>query len=90
MLACTSECSLLYVLLILLTHPIGSPSGRAFPDVAAQGLNYQVIVGGKLYSIGGTSASAPVRSHLPFNLREKCHQFHLMQIDLRFRDLSHQ
>ncbi|KAF9645510.1 subtilisin-like protein [Thelephora ganbajun] len=34
-------------------------SGRGFPDVAAQGLNFQVVVGGKIYSVGGTSASSP-------------------------------
>ena len=50
-----------------------SASGRGFPDVAAQGLNFQVVVGGKLYAIGGTSASTPVRltrtlSHLAFLL----------------------
>ena len=38
-----------------------SASGHGFPDVAAQGLNFQVVVGGKLYAIGGTSASAPAR-----------------------------
>jgi len=37
-----------------------SPSGRGFPDVAAQGTNFQVVVGGKITSVGGTSASAPV------------------------------
>ncbi|CAD6962660.1 unnamed protein product [Tilletia controversa] len=33
--------------------------GRAFPDVSAQGSSYAVVVGGKTYSVGGTSASAP-------------------------------
>ena len=50
-----------------------SASGQGFPDVAAQGLNFQVVVGGKLYTTGSTSASAPVRlihtsSHLSFSL----------------------
>jgi tripeptidyl-peptidase-1 len=34
-------------------------SGRAFPDVAALGLNFRVILLGSDFSIGGTSASAP-------------------------------
>ena len=38
-----------------------SASGRGFPDVAAHGLNFQVVIGGKIYAIGGTSASSPVR-----------------------------
>jgi tripeptidyl-peptidase-1 len=37
-----------------------SPSGRAYPDVAAQGLGFQVVVGGSVISVGGTSASSPV------------------------------
>ncbi|CAE6466677.1 unnamed protein product, partial [Rhizoctonia solani] len=36
-----------------------NPKGRAFPDIAAQGSRFRVIVGGTDYSIGGTSASAP-------------------------------
>ncbi|KAF8607532.1 tripeptidyl peptidase A [Ceratobasidium sp. AG-I] len=34
-------------------------TGRAYPDIAAQGSHFRVIVGGTDYSIGGTSASAP-------------------------------
>ncbi|KAL5536826.1 hypothetical protein ACEPAF_649 [Sanghuangporus sanghuang] len=34
-------------------------SGRAYPDVAAQGQNFQVVVGGRTFSVGGTSASSP-------------------------------
>jgi tripeptidyl-peptidase-1 len=34
-------------------------TGRGFPDVAAQANNYQVVLNGSTYSIGGTSASAP-------------------------------
>jgi len=33
--------------------------GRGFPDVSAQGFNFQVVVGGKTQSVGGTSAAAP-------------------------------
>lgn len=36
-----------------------NPLGRATPDVAALGEGYQVIVGGRPNSVGGTSASSP-------------------------------
>mmetsp|Transcript_40052 Transcript_40052/g.55871 ORF Transcript_40052/g.55871 Transcript_40052/m.55871 type:complete len:669 (+) Transcript_40052:31-2037(+) len=41
--------------------PQGSydPNGRATPDVSALGEGFQVIVGGAVQSVGGTSASAP-------------------------------
>jgi tripeptidyl-peptidase-1 len=41
-----------------------SASGRAYPDVAAQGSGFQVVVGGHVISVGGTSASCPVRYYL--------------------------
>ena len=34
-------------------------NGRAYPDVAAQGAAYDVVVGGKGYAVDGTSASSP-------------------------------
>jgi len=34
-------------------------SGRGYPDVAAQGLGYQVVINGTIFSVGGTSASTP-------------------------------
>jgi tripeptidyl-peptidase-1 len=34
--------------------------GRGYPDVAALGHNYQVVIGGKTYIESGTSASSPV------------------------------
>jgi len=34
-------------------------TGRAYPDVAAQGSGFQVVVGGVVQSVGGTSASTP-------------------------------
>ncbi|KAG8796168.1 hypothetical protein FRC12_003759 [Ceratobasidium sp. 428] len=34
-------------------------TGRGFPDVAAQGQGFQVVVSGRTTSVGGTSASAP-------------------------------
>lgn len=37
-----------------------SASGRAYPDVAAQSSGFQVVVGGRVISVGGTSASSPV------------------------------
>lgn len=37
-----------------------SPAGRAYPDLAAQGTSYQVVFGGKIVSVNGTSASSPV------------------------------
>ena len=37
-----------------------SARGRAYPDIAAQASNFQVVVSGAFLNIGGTSASAPV------------------------------
>ncbi|KAI0796218.1 peptidase S8/S53 domain-containing protein [Abortiporus biennis] len=34
-------------------------TGRAYPDVAAQGQGFQVVIGGRVNSVGGTSASSP-------------------------------
>ncbi|EJD43708.1 subtilisin-like protein [Auricularia subglabra TFB-10046 SS5] len=34
-------------------------TGRGFPDVAAQGSGFQVVIGGRTASVGGTSASSP-------------------------------
>lgn len=34
-------------------------TGRAYPDVAAQGSGFQVVIGGTVNSVGGTSASSP-------------------------------
>lgn len=35
-------------------------TGRAFPDVSTQGVNFQVVVGGQTKTMWGTSASAPL------------------------------
>ncbi|KAI9066581.1 family S53 protease-like protein [Trametes sanguinea] len=35
-------------------------SGRAYPDVSASGINYQVTINGTVTSVSGTSASTPV------------------------------
>lgn len=37
-------------------------TGRGFPDVAAQGQNFTFVLGGKQFSISGTSFSAPTFS----------------------------
>ncbi|KAI8969372.1 subtilisin-like protein [Trametes punicea] len=34
-------------------------SGRAYPDVAAQAENFQVVIGGRVENVAGTSASSP-------------------------------
>ncbi|KAJ3317653.1 hypothetical protein HDV06_001343, partial [Boothiomyces sp. JEL0866] len=34
-------------------------SGRAFPDVSAQGQSYQIVTGGQVQSVDGTSCSSP-------------------------------
>ncbi|KAM6496816.1 Peptidase S8/S53 domain containing protein [Amanita muscaria] len=34
-------------------------SSRAYPDLAAQSNGFQVVIGGSIYSVGGTSASSP-------------------------------
>jgi len=36
-----------------------NPNGRGFPDVAAQGLRFEIVTNGAVHSISGTSASAP-------------------------------
>lgn len=35
-------------------------TGRGFPDVAAQGVKYEVYVGGKVGGVSGTSAASPL------------------------------
>lgn len=37
-----------------------NPNGRAYPDVAFSGVDYQVVIGSETFSIFGSSASAPV------------------------------
>ncbi|KAJ7233035.1 peptidase S8/S53 domain-containing protein [Mycena rebaudengoi] len=36
-----------------------NPNGRAYPDLAAAGNGFQVVIGGRVSSVGGTSASSP-------------------------------
>ena len=45
-----------------------SAAGRGFPDVAVAGSNYKIYIGGQIYSVSGTSASAPVVAGLISNL----------------------
>ena len=35
-------------------------SGRGFPDVAAQGENVEIVVGGRTGTVAGTSCSSPI------------------------------
>ena len=44
--------------------PIYSPGGRGFPDIAARGNSFQVVVSGTTVPIDGTSASSPVRQFI--------------------------
>jgi len=52
--------------------PAGSfpPTGRATPDVSALGEGFQVIAGGEVQSVGGTSASTPTFASLVGLLNE--------------------
>merc|ERR1711918_171242 len=36
--------------------------GRGYPDVAMAGFDYEVVIGGSIYGVSGTSASSPVVS----------------------------
>jgi len=44
-----------------------SRTGRAYPDLAAQASGFQVVVSGQTISVGGTSASSPVRISVAHN-----------------------
>lgn len=41
-----------------------NPNGRGFPDVAAVGTLFQVVVNGRVQNVGGTSASTPTIASL--------------------------
>jgi tripeptidyl-peptidase I len=49
-----------FVITIYKPYTRFSQSGRAFPDVAAQAENFQVVVAGSTENVAGTSCSAPV------------------------------
>ena len=53
------------------TESIFNHSGRAFPDVAALGLNLATVWLGKTYGVGGTSASAPIFASIVTLLNEE-------------------
>jgi tripeptidyl-peptidase-1 len=57
------KCVCLFCLLALtvLTYTLLSFTGRGYPDISAQGMNFQVVVGGRKVRVSGTSCSAPVR-----------------------------
>ncbi|KAF9963495.1 hypothetical protein BGZ70_007381 [Mortierella alpina] len=46
-------------------------AGRAYPDVAAQGDHFQIVVNGTVRSIGGTSASTPVFAAVVWNINNQ-------------------
>lgn len=46
---------------------VSSVSGRAYPDVSAQGENFQVVLGGDIVFVFGTSCSSPVRVVMTFH-----------------------
>ncbi len=35
------------------------PAGRAYPDISAQGMNFQIVANGQYVGVDGTSASSP-------------------------------
>eukprot|EP01035_Chromulina_nebulosa_P020460 gene20460-26548_t len=42
------------------TTPVsGYTSGRGYPDLSLAGTNYEVVIGGAIYAVSGTSASSP-------------------------------
>jgi hypothetical protein len=45
----------------LLTDTILSTTGRGYPDISAQALNFVIVLDGKLAGVNGTSCSTPVR-----------------------------
>ncbi|KAJ3362046.1 hypothetical protein HDU91_003590 [Kappamyces sp. JEL0680] len=47
-----------------------NPHGRAFPDVAAQGRRYRIVVRGETQPISGTSASCPTFAAVISNLND--------------------
>ena len=47
---------------VLRSSQIFSRSGRGYPDISAQAINFRVVLGGTDIIGSGTSCSAPVRS----------------------------
>ncbi len=46
-------------------------TGRAYPDISAAGVNYQVNIGGTIASVSGTSASTPLVASMVALLNDK-------------------
>jgi hypothetical protein len=46
---------------ILLTDTLLSTTGRGYPDISAQALNFQIVLDGTVVGVNGTSCSTPVR-----------------------------
>jgi tripeptidyl-peptidase-1 len=44
-----------------LTVTVLSTTGRGYPDISAQALNFQIVLNGTVVGINGTSCSTPVR-----------------------------
>ena len=44
-----------------LTDTVLSTTGRDYPDISAQALNYQVVLAGEVVGVDGTCAGTPVR-----------------------------
>ncbi|CAK1359777.1 unnamed protein product [Cercospora beticola] len=47
-----------------------NPKGRAYPDIAAQGFNYQIFYKGALTAVDGTSVSSPVAAGVLTNVND--------------------
>ena len=46
---------------LLFTDTALSTAGRGYPDISAQAINFQIVLGGQVAGINGTSCSTPVR-----------------------------
>jgi len=55
-------------------NPYINKNGRGFPDVALVGDNFDILANGTHYSVGGTSASAPVFAGMMQRLNEMRHR----------------
>ena len=71
---------------LLISAFLRSTTGRAYPDVAAQGQGFQVVVGVRVISVGGTSASSPVR--ILMMAPENAHVRNCFSADLRRRHIA--
>jgi hypothetical protein len=58
--------------LTVLTYTLLSPTGRGYPDISAQGMNFQIVVNKVVMSVAGTSCSAPVRFFMATTKPNSC------------------